>query len=84
MFYFSQFWLDLIESAGSELLLRHFGRQRIARQEALGLIEKSGPGAFAAAQQVAELARQRGDVEATKLWLNVAAEIARRDAKGRR
>lgn len=48
------------------------------------MIDQSGPAAFEAAQQVALLARQSGDVKATKLWLDIAAEIARRDAKIRR
>ncbi len=84
MFSFSRFSFDLIEWVASDVILARIERRRLARQEAASLIEQSGPEAFAAAQQVAELARQRGDAEATQLWLNVAAEIARRDAKRRR
>ena len=84
MFSFSRFSVDLIELVASDFLEKHVKRRRLVKQEAVALIEQSGPTAFETAQNVAKLAREGGDVEATKLWLDVAAEIARRDAKRRR
>ncbi len=55
-------------------------RRKLAKREAAALIDRLGPSAFGAAQQVAQLARQRGDKRATALWLQVAKEIARQEA----
>lgn len=84
MSFLFRFSLDLLEWVASCFLERHMDRRKLVRQEATGMIDQSGPAAFEAAQQVALLARQSGDVKATKLWLDIAAEIARRDAKIRR
>lgn len=84
MFSFHRFSFDLIEWVMSDVLEARMERRRLIKQEAANLIERSGPGAFDVAQNVAQLARQRDDVEATKLWLDIAREIARRDAKLRR
>lgn len=84
MFSLARFSFDLLEQVSSDFLATHIERRKLIRQEAVSLIEQSGPAAFEAAQQVALLARQRNDVKSTKLWLDVAAEIARRDAKNRR
>ena len=84
MFSFSRFSFDLLEDVAFGFLEKHVERRKLIKQEAVALIGQAGPGAFEAAQQVAQLARQRGDVKATKLWLEIAAEIARRDAKGQR
>ena len=80
----SRLSFDLLEDAAFGFLEKHVERRKLIKQEAVALIEQAGPGAFEAAQQVARLARQRRDMKATKLWLEIAAEIARRDAKGRR
>jgi hypothetical protein len=84
MFSLPRFSFDLLEEVASDFLATHIERHKLVRQEAVGLIEQSGPAAFETAQQIALLARQRNDVKSTKLWLDVAAEIARRDAKNRR
>lgn len=84
MFSLYRFSFDLIELVMSDALVAGLERRRIVKQEAATLIERSGPAAFGIAQDVAQLARQRDDVDATKLWLDVAREIARRDAKSRR
>lgn len=84
MFSLARLSFDLLETVAFGFLETHMERRKLIKQEAVALIEQAGPGAFEAAQQVAQLARQRGDVKATKLWLEVAAEVARRDAKDRR
>jgi len=84
MFSFSRFSLDLIDWVASDIIAARMERGRLVRQEAATLIERCGSTAFETAQRIAQLARQGGDVQATKLWLDVAAEVARRDAKRRR
>ncbi|WP_069881525.1 hypothetical protein [Bosea sp. BIWAKO-01] len=69
-------FLQVIASFAGEYLL---DRHQLVRQEAGALIKRAGPSAFETAQQIALLARQRGDKRATKLWLDVAREIARRE-----
>jgi hypothetical protein len=56
----------------------------LAKREATTLIDRAGASAFDAAQQIAQLARQRDDKQATELWLEVAREIARRETINRR
>lgn len=84
MFSLYRFSFDLIELVMSDALAGGIERRQLVKREAANLIERSGSGAFDVAQNVAQLARQRDDVDATKLWLDVAREIARRDAKSRR
>ncbi|MCA0418181.1 MAG: hypothetical protein LCH80_05585 [Proteobacteria bacterium] len=84
MFSLYRFSFDLIELVTSDALAGGIERRQLVKREATNLIERSGSGAFDVAQNVAQLARQRDDVDATKLWLDVAREIARRDAKSRR
>ncbi|WP_293801118.1 hypothetical protein [uncultured Bosea sp.] len=79
-----QLSVELFGWMAPEFLERHVERRKLIRQETVALIAQAGPGAFDAAQQVAQLARRRGDVKATKLWLDIATEVVRRDAKGRR
>ncbi|MGO4406944.1 hypothetical protein AB4Z10_22115 [Bosea sp. RAF48] len=79
MFNFLDGCLDWAEA----LVEGRLARRRLARREAAALIKRAGSSAFEAAQQIALLARQRGDKQATELWLEVAREITRRDASKR-
>ena len=75
MFDVLQFLNDIASWGGEYFADRH----KLVRQEAGALIKRAGPSVFETAQQIALLARQRGDKRATKLWLDVAREIARRE-----
>jgi len=78
MFSFVQACIDW-----TELLIEGvIERRRLAKHEATALIDQVGPSAFDTAQQIAQLTRQRGDKGATAHWLQVAKEIARREARG--
>ncbi len=77
---FIQFFLDL---AVGILDLRE-RRRRLVTQEAEKLLRQAGVAAFDTAQQVADLARRRGDGRSTDLWLEIAGEIARRESFGRK
>ncbi|BCB19540.1 hypothetical protein [Bosea sp. ANAM02] len=84
MFSLYRFAFDLIELVTSDALAAGMERRQLVKREAATLIERCGSGAFDIAQNVVQLARRRDDADATKLWLDVAREIARRDAKSRR
>ncbi|TDR87185.1 hypothetical protein [Enterovirga rhinocerotis] len=55
----------------------------LVRREAEALTRQAGAAAFDTAQQVAAMARERGDHQSTKLWLKIASEIARREPSQR-
>ncbi|WNJ91774.1 hypothetical protein [Bosea sp. 685] len=76
MFNTFQFWSDI----GWLAVEAVFGKRLLARYEAKLLVKQKGPQALEVARQVAELARQRGDKRAAKLWDEVARQVARREA----
>lgn len=59
-------------------------KRRLIKSEAEALIKQAGPSAFKTAQQVAGLARQRGDKASTEMWLEVAKEITRQEYRSHR
>jgi len=72
----AQFWIDIAELAVGAVV----GKRLLARHEAKLLVEQKGPHALEVAREVAELARQRGDKAAAKLWDEVVRQVARRQA----